>query len=63
MIYIDERKARIAGKVAAMDAICEHADRLKASELAALSCRIDRLHRNHKAAIANRSGKLIRSAF
>lgn len=57
MIYIDERKARIAGQVAAIDAICEFADRLSARHVATLCHRSSAIQRPHAAAIANRSAR------
>lgn len=42
MIYIDERKARLAGQIAAADAIAEEADRLDARQTARLFHRVER---------------------
>jgi hypothetical protein len=52
MIYIDERTARIAGQVAAADAICEYADRLAARDVAGLMARMDRVQRTRRNAKA-----------
>ncbi len=42
MIYIDETKSRIAGQVAAADAICEYADKLSARQAAGMLRRVER---------------------
>lgn len=48
MIYIDEGKSRIAGQVAAADAICEYADTLAARDVARLMGRMDRVQRTRR---------------
>lgn len=48
MIYINEHKARLAGQVAAIDAICEYADRLSARHVATLCNRSDRMQRTRR---------------
>lgn len=52
MIYIDEGKSRLAGQVAAADAICEFADRLASRDVAGLMARMDRVQRTRRAAKA-----------
>lgn len=52
MIYIDERKSRLAGQIAAIDAICEHADKLSARHVATLSNRHASIHATRRAKVA-----------
>lgn len=50
-----EARARLAGQVAAADAISEYADMLQRSDVARLYGRIDRLQRTHRNAVAERA--------
>jgi hypothetical protein len=54
-----EAKARLAGQVAAADAICEYADRLRSRDVARMCGRMDRLQHSHRTAIARRTGKAV----
>lgn len=46
---LNEAKAKLAGQVAAADAICEHADRMQARDVTRLLARIDRAQRTRRA--------------
>ena len=50
--YINEAKARQAGMIAAIDAICEYADRFEARHFANLCSRADRLQPTRRTAKA-----------
>lgn len=59
MVYIDEQKARLAGQIAYIDGICEHADKLQARHVHCLCSRSDRARRSHRAAVSRRNAKAV----